>query len=83
MSDTVEVDVNSTTWTSVASSGDGFITNGSKSGLFYQEAASQPADASEGHLLRSEDFIRYSLSAGQEIWGRLKSGNGQAVVTPD
>lgn len=84
MADTIEVNVNGTTWVAlVTPATSGFITNGSVSAMFYQESASQPGDGEGGHVLNPEDDFRYTLGTGQGIWGRLKSGSGVAVVTPD
>ena len=83
MSDTVEVVVNQDTWTSVAGGGAGFVTNETGNGVFYKEAASQPGDTEQGHLLRPSDFFRFELETGQQIWVRTKNGTGNIVVTPD
>ena len=83
MADTEDIQVNSSTWTSLTPlGGDGFITNGAKQSLWYREDDVQPTDEQQGHVLRPEDYVSYELSVGQQVWGRLKGESGIAYVTP-
>jgi len=83
MADTNEIEMNKDSWTLIASSGSGFVTNEASTSLFYREAATQPTATVEGHSLPPGDFVSYNLT-GNSLWGRLKSGDNHNIsITPN
>jgi len=83
MSNTTNVSVVSTSWTSVAVATAGFLTNESGETVMYNENSSQPAANVVGHTLYPADFVQFTLLAGQELWVRSKNGTGEVTVTLD
>lgn len=83
MANTINVSVNSDSYTEVIASGSGIITNESLADALYAESDTEPDANFMGHTLRPTDFVSYELTTGQRVWVILKSGDGLIVVTPD
>jgi len=84
MANTIEIVLNDTTWTEVADSTAGFITNEGGAALRYRESDVLP-DPSDllGHTLelKSVAFVAFSLQVGQKVYCRSAQGYGKLALT--
>ena len=82
MTDTIDVDIDTVSWTEFADNITGIVSNGSGNDIVVREDAVDPtASVTTGHPLNPGDTFSFVLGASQKMWARSIGNNSFVVVT--